>query len=128
MLSGLSFLAQESGGGGVVATIVWLAVVILVIAGLWKVFVKAGQPGWGCIVPIYNLYLLCKIAGRPGWFVVLYFIPIANLVVSILVALDIAKAFGKGTGFGIGLVFLGVIFFPILGFGDAQYKAPSPAR
>jgi hypothetical protein len=108
-----------------------LAIIVLVIASFWKVFTKAGQPGWAAIVPIYNAYILLKIAGRPGWWLLLYFIPLVNLVIAILVSIDVAKAFGKGGGFGVGLLFLSFIFYPILGFGDAAYvrggSAPVPA-
>ena len=115
--------AQEQGGGiaQLIVAVIYLAVIILFLAGLWKTFEKAGQPGWGAIVPIYNVYLMCKIAGRPGWWVLLYIIPCVSIIIAIIVALDIAKAFGKGSGFGIGLALLGFIFFPILGFGDARY-------
>ena len=112
---------------GVVGTVIYLAIIVLVIAGMWKVFVKAGKPGWACIVPIYNIIVLLEIAGRPLWWIILLFIPIANFIVLILIALDIAKAFGKGTGFGLGLAFLGFIFYPILGFSDATYTKPAHA-
>jgi uncharacterized membrane protein YhaH (DUF805 family) len=112
---------QSGGAAGLIVAVIYLAVIVLTLAGLWKVFTKAGLPGWGAIVPIYNAYLLCKVAGRPGWWVLLLIIPIVSLIVYIIVALDIAKAFGKGSGFGIGLALLGFIFFPILGFGDARY-------
>jgi len=98
-----------------------LAFVVLVVVSMWKVFEKAGQPGWAAIIPIYNVYILLKVARRPGWWLLLYLIPIVSLVIAIIVSLDVAKAFGKGAGFGIGLAFLGFIFFPILAFGDAQY-------
>jgi hypothetical protein len=88
----------------------------------WKVFSKAGQPGWASLIPIYNAYVLCKVAGRPGWWILLMLIPIVNIVIFILVAIDVAKAFGKGAGFGIGLLLLPIIFYPILGFGSAQYQ------
>jgi len=119
-------LAQgnQGGGGGIggaIFMVIYLAIVVVVIAGLWKVFTKAGQPGWGCLIPIYNTYLMCKIAGRPGWWVLLFFIPLVNFIIAIIVMVDIAKNFGKGIGFALGLIFLGFIFFPILGFGDAQY-------
>ena len=99
-----------------------LAIVVLIIAGFWKVFVKAGHPGWAAIIPIYNLYIMLKIAGRPGWWLLLFIVPVVNFVIAIIVAIDIAKSFGKGTGFGVGLAFLGPIFYPILGFGDATYQ------
>ncbi|HEX5416565.1 MAG TPA: DUF5684 domain-containing protein [Chloroflexota bacterium] len=107
--------------GSAVGTIIYLAIIVAVIAGIWKMFQKANQPGWGAIIPFYNYYLMLKIAGRPGWWLILYFIPVVNLIIDIIVMLDIAKAFGKGTGFGIGLILLPFIFLPILGFGDAQY-------
>jgi hypothetical protein len=92
------------------------------------VFTKAGEPGWACIVPIYNIYILLRIAGRPGWWLILYFVPIVSIIVAIIVAIDLARAFGKGAGFGLGLVFLGFIFFPILAFGDAQYGGGTAKR
>ena len=116
-----------SGGMGVVGTLIYLVIMVAIIAGMWKVFVKAGKPGWACIVPIYNIIVLLEIAGKPLWWIVLLIIPIVNLVILILVALEIAKAFGKGTGFGLGLAFLGPIFYPILGFSDATYTKPPTA-
>lgn len=109
--------------GGVVADLIALAIIIIIIAGLWKVFVKAGQPGWGCIIPILNYYFLCKVAGKPGWWVILSFIPIVNIIIGIIVFIGVAEHFGKGVGFALGLIFLPFIFFPILGFGDATYTA-----
>ena len=122
-------LADSSGGiGGILVTIIQLAVLVLVIAGVWKTFVKAGQPGWAAIIPIYNIYVLTQIAGKPWWWLLLCFIPIVNIVILILLCIDVAKNFGKGAGFGIGLAFLGFIFYPILGFGDAQYRGPAIAQ
>jgi len=105
--------------------IFWLAFTVLMIAACWKIFTKAGQPGWASIIPIYNWYILCKIVGRPGWWVILLLIPFVNFSVGIVLCIDLAKSFGKGVGFGIGLVLLSVIFFPILGFGSAQYQGPT---
>jgi hypothetical protein len=116
------FSAAMAGGG--IILVIYIALIIFLIASIWKVFVKAGQPGWGAIIPIYNIYLLCKIAGRPGWWVILYIVPIVNIFVGLVVSLDVAKSFAKGTGFGIGLWILSFIFFPILGFGPAQYVGP----
>ncbi|MFL6514406.1 MAG: DUF5684 domain-containing protein [Chthoniobacterales bacterium] len=103
--------------------IIYFVIIVLMIAALWKVFTKAGQPGWGVLIPIYNLYLMCKIAGRPGWWLLLTLIPFVNLIIFIILYVDIAQRFGKGVGFAIGLLFLPFIFFPILGFGSAQYEA-----
>lgn len=100
-----------------------VALVFLVIVPLWRVFSKAGRPGWGSIVPIYNFYLLCKVCGRSGWWVVLCFIPLVNFVIAIILCIDLAKVFGKGAGFAVGLFLLGFIFLPILGYGKAAYQA-----
>jgi hypothetical protein len=107
---------------GLVGWIIYLAILIFYIIVMWKIFVKAGQPGWGAIIPIYNIYLLLQVAKRPGWWLLLFFIPIANIIVAIILQFDIAKNFGKGTGFGFGLLLLGFIFYPILAFGKAKYK------
>jgi hypothetical protein len=117
----------DSGGIGIVGGLIYLAIIVLIIAGMWKVFVKAGKPGWACLVPIYNLIVLLEIAGRPIWWVVLMLVPFVNFVVMIIIGIDIAKTFNKGTGFGLGLALLGFIFYPILGFGDAMYTKPAAA-
>ena len=106
-------------GFWIVIEIIWL---VLVIAGAWKTFVKADKPGWGAIIPFYNTYLLCKIAGRPGWWLILFFIPIVNIVIAIIVCLGIAENFGHGAGYGILLFFFAPIMFLVLGFGSDQYK------
>jgi uncharacterized membrane protein YhaH (DUF805 family) len=111
-----------SGGGiGAALVIFYLAALVLYIAGLWKTFAKAGQPGWAAIVPFYNLWILVKIAGKPGWWFLLFFIPLVGVL---LISIAVAENFGKSTGFGVGLTFLGFIFYPMLGFGDAQYRGP----
>jgi hypothetical protein len=112
-------------GPGPVAIGVELLIALLVIVAMWKVFTKAGRPGWAAIIPIYNMYVWCKIVGRPGWWVILMLIPLVNIIVGIIVCIDMAKSFGKGAGFGIGLALLGIIFLPILGFGSAQYQGPA---
>ena len=108
-----------------VSIIFGLLVALVLIVAMWKVFTKAGQPGWASIIPIYNLYIWCKIVGRPWWWILLMLIPFVNFIVCIILCIDLAKSFGKGVGFGIGLALLGIIFFPILGFGSAQYQGPS---
>jgi Family of unknown function (DUF5684) len=125
-------LAQETtdyttsaGEASPVSLIIGLLIALLMIVAMWKVFTKAGQPGWASIIPIYNLYIWCKIVGRPWWWILLLLIPFVNLIVGIILCIDLAKSFGKGVGFGIGLALLGVIFFPILGFGSAQYQGPA---
>ena len=116
--SGLGVLSVLFAGGFFIFLMV---VMVVMIASLWKVFAKAGQPGWAAIFPIYNAIVLLQIIGRPLWWIVLLMIPLVNVVVGILVCIDLAKCFGKGTGFALGLAFLGVIFYPILGFGSARY-------
>lgn len=119
--SATSFEYQAQGSLGTVPTLILLAVVVFMIASVWKVFAKAGEPGWAAIVPIYNIVVMLKIAGKPVWWIILFIIPLVNLIISLLVFLGIAKNFGKGGGFGVGLWLLGFIFFPILGFGDAKF-------
>jgi hypothetical protein len=126
--AGAGLLWAQDGGGGAAAAIpmlIQLAVIVLMIAGLWQVFTKAGKPGWAAIIPIYNLIILLEIIGRPIWWIILMLIPCVNIVVAAIVFIDLAKSFGKGVGFGIGLWLLGFIFIPILGFGSAQYQGPA---
>jgi hypothetical protein len=111
-----------------VSTIVGLLIALLVIVAMWKVFTKAGQPGWASIIPIYNLYIWCKIVGRPWWWILLMLIPLVNFIIMIILCIDLAKSFGKGAGFGLGIAFLGIIFLPILGFGSAQYQGPAAGQ
>jgi len=110
-----------------VAVIISLAFLILwiaglSIAGLWNIFEKAGHPGWAAIIPIYNMYIITKIAGKEWWWLLLLLIPIVNIVIAIILYIAVSEKFGKGAGFAVGLVFLPFIFALILGFGDAEYK------
>ncbi len=119
---------DQAVGGLLIFLLVVLALVVVVIASVWKTFSKAGKPGWAAIVPIYNVVVLLQIAGKPVWWLLLFLIPFVNIIFVLMTYISLAKNFGKGAGFGVGLVFLGFIFFPILGFGDAQYHpAPSAA-
>lgn len=155
MLSTLTLVLAQSDpnsgastGGSVIGALfggvfflIWLGVLVLIIAGMWKVFVKAGRPGWEAIVPFYNIYILVtKIALRPWWWILFFFaapIPvlgwIACVVASIIISIDVAKNFGKEVAFAIGLALLPAIFYCILGFGSAKFqpvtgnKPPLPA-
>jgi hypothetical protein len=100
----------------------WLIAVVIIIAAMWNVFIKAGRPGWAAIVPIYNLIVLLQVAGKPGWWILLLLIPLVNIVVFILMYAGVARNFGKGVGFTLGLIFLAFIFFPILAWGSAEYS------
>lgn len=118
---------MEESGGGIVALLmncVVLILVIVMIAGMWKAFEKAGQPGWAAIVPIYNLWILVtEVAKKEVLWFVLFLIPCANIVAAAVVSMDVAERFGKSRGWGIGMLFiLGVVGWPMLGFGDAQYQ------
>lgn len=104
--------------------VIALAIAVFMIAALWKVFEKAGEEGWKAIIPFYNCYVLLKIVGKPGWWLILFLIPIVNYVFIIWTYNMLSKSFGKEEGFTIGLVLLGIVFFPILGFGDAKYLGP----
>lgn len=100
-----------------------LIITVFAIAGLWRVFLKAGRPGWAAIVPFYNAYVLAKIAGRPGWWLL---VPGLNLVLGVIVAIDLAKAFGRGALFGVlGLFVFAPVGYVVLGFGPARYRADS---
>lgn len=104
-----------------ISLIIW----VISIVAYWRVFEKAGKPGWAAIVPIYNIYVLVKIAGRPGWWLLLLLIPFVNVVIWLVLALDVAKAFGKSVLFGVvGLWLFSLIGYMILGFGNAKYIKP----
>lgn len=124
ILQRLTVLAQQEGSDavGLLGALIYLAVIVLVIAGLWKIFTKAGKPGWAAIIPIYNTIVLLEISGKPIWWIILMLIPCVNIIVSLLVFIDLAKAFGQGVGFAIGLILLPFVFFPLLGFGDYRYQ------
>ncbi len=120
-----TLVAQSGSTGTGFGIIVYIILVVIVIAGTWRVFTKAGQPGWAVIIPIYNLYVMCRIAGKPGWWLILMFVPLVNIIITGVVSIDIARAFGKGAGFGVGLWLLSFIFYPVLGFSSAQYQGPA---
>ena len=103
-------------------TLLQFVVIIVVIASGWQVFTKAGKPGWAILVPFYNLYVMLQICEKPGWWLVLFIIPLVNIVMAVMLPFWMADKFGKGMGFGFGLLFLPYIFYPILGFGDARYR------
>lgn len=112
------YLAQ----GGSIGPILSLVISIAILIGVGKVFVKAGKPGWACIVPFYNMVVMTEIAGKPILWFFLLFVPFVNIYISIVLIIEIAKRFGKETGFALGLIFLSPIFWCILGYGDAVYQ------
>jgi hypothetical protein len=106
------------------AIILICAVALLEIIAMWKVFTKAGQLGWAAIIPIYNIYIMTKIGGKPGIWTLLCLIPVVNIIFFVWLYNMISKSFGYDEGFTVGLVLLGAIFWPILGFGKSKYLGP----
>lgn len=110
------------GMSAIISNLFSMVVIAVFVVSLWKIFVKMGKPGWAALIPFYNSYLLLTALGKPGWWLVLYFVPIANLVVVYIVSVALAKAFGKSTLFGIlGLFLFGIVGYPMLAFGSAKY-------
>lgn len=107
-----------------VGFLISLVIEIISLIAMWKVFVKAGKPGWAVLVPIYNQLVLLEIQGDPWWWLFALMIPVVGFIVRLFMNLDLASVFGKSAGFGLGLRFLSGIFIPILGFGSADYTAP----
>jgi hypothetical protein len=103
--------------------IIYIAFLVFLIGAGWKIFTKAGEPGWACIVPFYSFYVLCKFCGVKNWWLIL--IPFVNIYILIVASIALAKSFGKDTGFGVGLFLFGIVFYPILGYGDAVYVGPN---
>lgn len=104
--------------------LVYCVIFLIVIIAWWKIFEKAGRQGWEAIIPFYNFYILLKIVGKPGWWLILVFIPFVNLVIIIWTYNMLSKSFGKDEAFTVGLILLGFVFFPILGLGSAKYLGP----
>jgi Family of unknown function (DUF5684) len=122
-----SLLSQSGGANGGISTTVWIIGVlwaVLLIVALWKVFIKAGQPGWAAIIPIYDWIVLLRVIGRPWWWLLLLLIPFVNIVILIIMMLNLAKSFGRGAGFGIGLILFPAIWGLILAFGSSKYVGP----
>ena len=109
-----------NNSGSAVYSIIELVLLVVVIVSLWKVFTKAGQPGWAAIIPIYNGCVLAEIGGKEMWWGLLLLVPFVNFIILLLISLGVAEQFGKGAGFGVGLFFLPFIFYPILAFTDTD--------
>lgn len=112
---------------GVLAGLLSLGVFLIYPISLWKLYAKAGEPGWAAFIPIYNLFVWIRIARLPGWWIVLLFIPIVNAVMTLIIAINFTKQFGKDWLWGVGTIFLGFVIYPILAFGDAEYQ-PEPTE
>ena len=129
LLGKIGLLAQHISDDELLAVLVpiYIVSVIVMIVAQWKLFSKAGKPGWASLVPIYNTVVMLEIVGRPTWWILLLLFPCTAPIILVIMAVDLAKSFGKGGGFAVGLILLGIVFFPILAFGSAQYQGPSAA-
>lgn len=126
-----SYSSESAGilaGIGITFIVIYLAILVLMVASMWKVFEKAGKPGWAAIIPIYNTLVMIEIVGKPTIWILWCLIPCVNIVFSIWLINLVSKSFGKEEGFTVGMLLLPFIFWPILGFGSARYVGPSAAE
>jgi hypothetical protein len=121
---------NTAADGGILGTMLLLigAVYLFFLVATWKLYSKAGRPGWAALIPIYSTVVFCQICGRSGWLTLALMIPGVNVIVSIMLTVDLARVFGRGTGFVFGLIFLSPIFFPILAFGSSRYVGRPSGR
>lgn len=118
--------SYDAGSSGLMAILggflfVYGAIIILIIASLWKIFTKAGKPGWAAIIPIYNTIVLIEIVGKPVWWFILLLIPLVNIVILIILVHRLSLSFGQGVGMTVLLILLPFIGYPVLGFGSSKY-------
>ena len=123
MINSIVLAAEESQGGGA-SGIVGFIVVVLIYAGMWKMFEKAGEKGWKCLIPIYNVCIISKISTGSMVKWLLCLIPLAGIVFSFIYVYKLVKAYGHGIGFFFGVLFFPEIFYPIMGFGASEYLGP----
>lgn len=114
-------------GPPIIVVLIALLIVAFMIASMWKIFTKAGEPGWAAIVPIYNVLVLAKISGKDWWWGLLTFIPCVGTVISIIMTVGMARNFGKDIGYAIGIILLPFIFLPMLAFGGATFTGTKGA-
>ncbi len=122
-----------AAAGGLITFIILIAILLLYIVSVWKIFTKAGKPGWACLIPIYNFIVFLEVVGRPIWWIILMLIPFVNIIIILILCLDLAKSFGKSAAFGVFMflftIFLGLpIFQVIIGLGSSTYQGPSAAQ
>lgn len=108
--------------GGGIGGCFGLCIGVIIVASLWRIFTKAGQPGWAAIVPIYNIFVLTQICNKPPYWIVFFFIPFVNFVAGILMANALARSFGKGAGFTVGMILLPMVFYPLLAMDNEPYR------
>jgi hypothetical protein len=114
-------VAIEASASGGIAGLLPLVFAALLIVGMWRVFSKAGKPGWAAIIPIYNLYVLTQIVGKPAWWLVLFLIPFVNFIAIIILEIELCKSFGVSWLW----ILTGPILWLVIGFGGATYRGPA---
>ena len=114
-------MARQAAIAGTVMTIVCIVLGVILLVSMWKIFAKAGKPGWASIVPFYNLYVLYEISWGKGIYFLLLLVPFVNAFIGILTLYKLGQNFGKSTGFIIGMILLPIIFMPLLAFGDSAF-------
>jgi F0F1-type ATP synthase membrane subunit a len=124
----IAFVAQSAAeqahaAASMTTSLIVLGLVVLLIIAMWKVFERAGEPGWAALVPIYNLYILTRVAQISGWWILAAFIPLVNILFCFTTSINVAKRFNRGTLFGVGVALLPFIFYPMLAWGD---ESPTP--
>lgn len=105
---------------GFVLAIIIIILFVIVIS-IWKIFTKAGKPGWAAIVPIYNYIVMLEVVKQPTWWIILLILPIINWIMAVVILHNLSKVFGQGIGFTLGLIFMPFVFLPLLAFGDYRY-------
>jgi Family of unknown function (DUF5684) len=113
--------SSSAGSFMAVFVVVYIAIIAVMIVSMWKLFAKAGKPGWAYIIPIYNIIVMLEIVKRPTWWIILLFIPFVNAIVGIIIMIDFVKAFGKPASHFFLMLFFGIIYLPYLAFSDAKY-------
>ena len=109
----------------IILSILLLVILPIVILPTWFLYKKAGEPGWASIAPIYTTLIWLKIVGKPWYWILLFLIPYVNLIFLIWATNLTSKSYGKEEGFTFGLIFLPLIFYPILAFGSSKYIGPA---
>lgn len=124
MLHAILLDQASNSSSSLIVNIISLVVAVLLIAAYWRIFSKAGQPGWAAIIPVYSTFVLLRVVGRPWWWFIMLLIPVVGIIFAIILVNDLSKSFGHGIGYTLGLLFLSLIFIPVLGFGGSQYAGP----
>jgi len=121
-----------NNAGGIMAImgslmLIIFALTLIIIIAYWKIFTKAGKPGWAAIIPIYSGIVLLEIVGKPIWWIILFLIPGVNIIIAIIVIHRLSIAFGKDIGMTLLLLLIPIVGYPVLAFGDAKYIGPAAA-